>query len=232
MKRIFIVMLTIAMATTVTGGETELDRLRIRYQQALEQAAAPIHRSYRQQLIELQGRLTRQGKLDEAIVVRDELAAFDEKQGAKPTASNTTRLVGPVKNIAKNAKATVSSYYGSQGADNLTDGIIKSSTNNQGQWVASRNDRIGAWAKLEWQKPVTVDRIVVFDRHTIADHITDATVELSDGTKLKTGPLPNDASSGKELKLRKPTKVTWVKVTVDSGQFVYTGLAELEVYGR
>ena len=148
-----------------------------------------------------------------------------------PAASKPrTNVVGTsqtvLRNIAKDAKPSASSVFSRDGnTSSLVDGSTKSS------WVAVRGDKIGSWAKLEWENPVVVKRVVVFDRPNMKDNVQAATVEFSDGTKNQIDALPNDAQSGAEITFNRPKTITWLKVTITAGRFVYAGLSEIEVYG-
>lgn len=100
------------------------------------------------------------------------------------------------------------------------------------EWVAEHSNESEAWARLDWAKPTTIRKIRVFDRINLNDQVLRGTIEMSDGTKIPVGPLPNDGYSPFEISF--PAKsVDWVRFTVDetSPSTFEIGLAELEVYG-
>ena len=75
------------------------------------------------------------------------------------------------------------------------------------------------------------DRIWLFDRPNNLDQITSGLLVFSDGTTLKTGPLPDDAKRG--LEVRFPAKtVNWVAFLVTGAKAgsPNIGLAELAVF--
>ena len=97
------------------------------------------------------------------------------------------------------------------------------------EWVTD-SEHAGAWIQLDWASPVTIGRIVLFDRPNADDHIQQATLTFSDSSTLAVGPLDNwGRSSIYEFSAR---TIDMVRLTVDatSSATRNTGLSEFEVY--
>ena len=98
------------------------------------------------------------------------------------------------------------------------------------EWV-TRGETVGAWLKLTWSSPVTVDRIVLHDRPVDTNQITGAVLQFSDGSSVPVGALPNDGTGlSLEFTARTITSVT-LTVTSVSATTINVGLSEIEVYG-
>jgi len=236
MRQVLITLMILVLTLPLGADEgkeklepLELVLLRDRYQKALDQATAPIHRSYRKQLESMKLDMTRRGKLEDALAIKTELEAFDEAQGKKKEAkvATYTRRPRKVENIAKEATVTTSSTYGrgliGQQAIDGVKGV------REAAW-ASDHEGPGAWIKLSWKTKKTISRVVLYDRVIDGAPIFDGKLVFSDGSEIKTGPLPN-AGTAKEIKIHRPKKTTWVKFVVVTAKGRNVGLSEFEVYG-
>jgi alpha-glucosidase (family GH31 glycosyl hydrolase) len=138
-------------------------------------------------------------------------------------------LLGP-SNVAATATVTASGSEGGYTAEGSVDGIVGGYPGDKSQeWSAGAT--IGAWLRLDWNTPQTVDRIVLYDRPNTVDQVTAGKMTFSDGTVLPVGTLPDDAATG--LTLTFPTKtITWVKFTVTGVKpgTQNAGLAEIGVF--
>ena len=136
-------------------------------------------------------------------------------------------------NLAPQARATASSSMASQPPSAAIDGIVDGIPGDQSREWASRQEKAGAWLKLEWPQPVEVGRILLFDRPNYADHVRAGHVLLSDGTILPVGELPADGQTPLELSLR-PRKIRWLTfvVTAVSDLTGWVGLSEIAVFRR
>jgi alpha-glucosidase (family GH31 glycosyl hydrolase) len=131
-------------------------------------------------------------------------------------------------NIAPTAHVTVSSGEPVKG---LIDGRVGGYPGDRTAEWATRGEHAGAWAKLAWATPQTVDRVVLFDRPNPDDHVTGGTIEFSDGSHVAFGPLDNDAGRGTDVRF--PARaVTSLKITVTgvSAETVNIGLSEVAVF--
>jgi len=136
-------------------------------------------------------------------------------------------------NLAPQARATASSSMDAQPPSAAIDGIVDGIPGDQSHEWASRQEKAGAWLKLEWPKPVEVGRILLFDRPNYADHVVAGKILLSDGTILPVGELPGDGQTPFELRIR-PRKISWLTfvVTAVSDLTGWVGLSEIAVFRR
>ncbi|MBV9851531.1 MAG: DUF5110 domain-containing protein [Armatimonadetes bacterium] len=115
-------------------------------------------------------------------------------------------------NVALKAKATASGSEGGYAPQGAVDGIVGGYPGDKSnEWSAGQNE--GAWLRLDWDAPQTVDRIVLYDRPNLDDQVTSGTLTFSDGTTLSVGALPDDAARGLTLAFP-PKTITWLKFTV------------------
>ena len=135
-------------------------------------------------------------------------------------------------NIASKALVTVSDSLNSEvGAKNLIDGKIMYA--NQGEWVCKGSVTSWGvmhmpWVKLEWKEEVDVDRIVLYDRIDMNEHLSGGTLVFSDGSQVSVTAIPNDGSP-KEVRFP-AKKVKWVRFDATDGNGKNIGLSEIEVF--
>ena len=86
----------------------------------------------------------------------------------------------------------------------------------------------GAWIQLKWSSPVSVSKVILYDRPNLTDNVKSGTLLFSDGTSLSVGQLPNDAKTGYTVTFATKT-ISWVKFTVGSAVGQNIGLAEFQV---
>jgi hypothetical protein len=96
------------------------------------------------------------------------------------------------------------------------------------EW-ATRGEGPGAWIKVTFPQEKVIARVVLYDRPNRSEHVLEATIELSDGSKIPTGPLPDDGT-GKPIAMKPATKASWFRVTIDRSTGPNIGLSEIEVY--
>ncbi len=136
-------------------------------------------------------------------------------------------------NLAGKATATASSQNSTtqQTAAKAIDGFaVGYPTDATKEW-ATVGGGAGSWLKLVWPAPVTVNKVVLYDRPNNSDRVTGATLEFSDGSTVATGSLVNAGTA---------TTVTFAARTITSLNLNITsvastnqnvGLAEIEVWG-
>lgn len=134
-------------------------------------------------------------------------------------------------NIAPLARITVSAEaHGADGAkvcDGIT-GIDKQGEWNSGSKLTSWGAPDYPWILLEWDKPHSIERIVLYDRPTTDSHTAGGTLHFSDGSKLLVTQIPNQ---GWAKALDFPVKtVSWVRFEVTDGHGKNLGLSEIEVF--
>ena len=119
----------------------------------------------------------------------------------------------------------------SQLASKAVDGVVAGYPGDYTREWATVGGEAGSWLTLSWSTPMTIDRIVLYDRPNANDQVTAGTLHFSDGTTLATGSLAN---GGTAVTLTfSPRTVTSVQFVVDavSPTTLNIGLAETEVYG-
>ncbi|MGW0229847.1 glycoside hydrolase domain-containing protein [Actinopolymorpha singaporensis] len=120
--------------------------------------------------------------------------------------------------------ATASSEY-SDGyrADKVRDGVIGSK--DGGDW-ASRGER-EPWVRLDWDKPIRADRIVLYDRPG-DDDANAGTLTFSDGSTIPVSGLP--VGGGPKTVTFEQKTFTWVRFQIRGGTGLNPGMSEIEVY--
>lgn len=140
-------------------------------------------------------------------------------------------MAGPG-NIAPNATVTVStSKDGPFGSSNVTDGRI--GIDGIGEWACEGVTTDWGyirfpWVQLDWKTPQVINRIVLYDRASLKEHIAGGRLEFSDGTRIWVNQLPNDGT-GKSISFPDKT-ISWVKFVVTDGNGSDLGFSEIEVY--
>lgn len=135
-------------------------------------------------------------------------------------------------NIASKALVTVSDSLDSEtGAKNLVDGKIM--YDGQGEWVCKGDVTPWGvmhmpWTRLEWNKYVCIDRIVLYDRIDMHEHLAGGTLIFSDGTEIGVTAIPNDGSPKEVCFPAK--KVKWIRFEATDGNGKNIGLSEIEVF--
>lgn len=135
-------------------------------------------------------------------------------------------------NIATSAKVSASTTLSSNfNAANVIDGII--GVNGKGEWACKGVSTDWGyvrfpWIKLDWQEPQTINKILLFDRPNMNDHIAGGKLLFSDGSQVWVNEIPNDGTA-KLVKFDAKT-VTWIKFVTTDGKGKDLGFSEIEVY--
>lgn len=134
-------------------------------------------------------------------------------------------------NIAPLAKATASSCALGHFASEINDGIAR--IENKGEWVSDARETFWGeidfpWIRLDWEKTVTVDRVLLFDRVAANSHTASVALHFSDGTIVDVGEIP-DNGVPREVRLNGIT-TSYIKIEITDGTGSYPGLSEVEVY--
>jgi hypothetical protein len=135
------------------------------------------------------------------------------------------------RNIARKARATASSTEQDYRPRGAIDGIRSGyPANKRAEW-ASNHEKEGAWVRLEWDAPQTIDTIAVFDRPNMIDQVTAGQISFSDGSTIGVGSLPDDASEPVEMHFA-PRTVKWLefKVAAVKPGTENAGICEIAVY--
>ena len=140
-------------------------------------------------------------------------------------------FAGP-ENIAAAARVESSSRKSAAfQASHTTDGII--GVDGTGEWACEGVTTDWGyirfpWVTLSWDKEVSVERIVMFDRPSLAEHVAGGKLLFSDGSVIRVNQIPNNGW-GKEIRFPKKN-IRWVKFEVTDGTGKDLGLSEFEIY--
>lgn len=135
-------------------------------------------------------------------------------------------------NIAPLARISSSSALNSNfSAEGVKDGLI--GIENKGEWACEGVTTDWGyvrfpWIRLDWDKNHTIDKIVLYDRPSLAEHIASGRLEFSDGTVVWVNQIPNNGTA--KLVQFSPRNVSWVKFVVTDGDGKDLGFSEIEVF--
>ena len=138
---------------------------------------------------------------------------------------------GPA-NIATQAKVTASTTLNENfKPSNVTDGII--GIEGKGEWacegIATDWGYVRfPWIQLTWQQPKTINKILLFDRPDLNEHIAGGKLIFSDGSQLWVNEIPNDGTA-KLIKFDSK-KISWIRFETTDGDGKDLGFSEIEVY--
>ncbi len=146
------------------------------------------------------------------------------------TAFYITAFAG-TNNIAPAAKITASTEAGANYAKHIADGII--SVDGKGEWVCEADTAYWGyirlpWVQLEWDSAQWVNKVVLFDRATLAHNVKGVKMIFSDGSCEWINQLPSDGT-GMVVSF-KERKTKWIKFEVFDGTGGQLGFSEIEVY--
>ena len=135
-------------------------------------------------------------------------------------------------NIAPKAKVSASTSLNQNfAANNVIDGII--GIHEQGEWACEGATTDWGylrfpWIQLDWQQPQTINKVVLYDRPSMKEHIAGGKLLFSDGSVIWVNQLSNDGS-GKAIRFE-PKTVNWVRFITTDGTGSDLGLSEFEVF--
>lgn len=135
-------------------------------------------------------------------------------------------------NIASRAKVTVSTRLNQHFSEvKAVDGII--GIDGLGEWACEGVTTSWGylrfpWIQLDWDEPQIVNRVVLYDRARMDEHIAGGQLHFSDGSMIWVNQIPND---GTAKAVTFPSKtVRWVKFVVTDGKGKDLGFSEIEVF--
>jgi LmbE family N-acetylglucosaminyl deacetylase len=157
------------------------------------------------------------------------------RDGSTASASDMAHVFAGTQqqNIALIADVTASSQNANTGqlARKAVDGVVDGYPGDYTREWATRGQAAGAWIRLDWSTPYTVDRVVLYDRPNSNDQVLAGTLGFSDGSAVAVGPLTNEGA-GVTVTFA-PRAVTGVEFSITSVSAATSnvGLAEIQVYG-
>jgi predicted alpha-1,2-mannosidase len=135
-------------------------------------------------------------------------------------------------NIAQNSRASASSVMNeSYSAGNVTDQIIRIA--GKGEWASKSSMTFWGeidypWIQLDWDNPVCVNKVILYDRPDMKTHIAGGILHFSDGSRISVWQIANN---GSPKVVEFPAKNTqWIRFEVTDGDGENLGLSEIEVF--
>lgn len=135
-------------------------------------------------------------------------------------------------NIAPKARASASSSVDAgRDASKAIDGVIR--VLDKGEWVSKSTETFWGqidypWIQLDWERPVNINKIILYDRPVMESHIAGGVLRFSDGSKINVWGMDNDGTP-KEIEFES-RKVEWVRFEVTDADGTQVGLSEIEVF--
>ena len=135
-------------------------------------------------------------------------------------------------NIAPQARASASSSIDAgHDAAKATDGVIR--VQGKGEWVSASTETFWGqidypWIQLDWERPVNINKVILYDRPSMEAHIAGGVLHFSDGSKLNVWGMANDGTP-KEIEFES-RKVEWIRFEVTDAAGTQVGLSEIEVF--
>lgn len=135
-------------------------------------------------------------------------------------------------NIASRCRVSVSSELDEQHcAANATDRVLR--VPDQGEWASKSTMTFWGqidypWIQLDWDNPVSINKVILYDRPALDTHVAGGILHFSDGTSVNVWQIANDGSPKVvEFPAR---KVRWMRFEVTDGDGEQLGLSEIEVF--
>ncbi len=102
-----------------------------------------------------------------------------------------------------------------------------------GEWVGGSPNAWYGWIsypklELKWKTPQQINKVVLYDRPTIEEHMAAGVLKFSDNSEVHVFAIPNDGSA--KTVVFEPRAVTSMTLEVVDGIGTNIGLSELEVY--
>ncbi|MBP3519227.1 MAG: glycoside hydrolase family 92 protein [Parabacteroides sp.] len=135
-------------------------------------------------------------------------------------------------NIAGQARVSASSSVDADhDASKAVDRLIR--IPDKGEWASNSTETFWGqinypWIRLDWERPVSIDRIVLYDRPDMKSHTAGGVLHFSDGSKINVWSIANDGTP-KEVEFEART-VSWVRFEVTDAAGTHVGLSEIEVF--
>lgn len=143
-----------------------------------------------------------------------------------------TVTIAGTDNIAPKANVTASTILNPHySANHVKDGII--GVDGVGEWACEGDTTDWGyvrfpWIQLDWDQPFLVNRIVLYDRPSLKDHIASVKIVFSDGSSLYVNQIPNDGTA--KLVSFEARWITSFKIITVDGKGRDIGFSEIEVF--
>ena len=103
-----------------------------------------------------------------------------------------------------------------------------------GEWIGGSPNLWFGWIhypknfELKWKTPRQINKVVIYDRPTLKEHMGACTLTFTDGSKVDVYAVPNDGSA--KTVVFEPRTITGMRLDVVDGVGEHIGLSEIEVY--
>lgn len=149
------------------------------------------------------------------------------------TSTVTTQAHGQVAEVSVRNVAPLATVSG-PGAEPraAVDGVKKQE--GTGEWIGGSQNLWFGWIhypkafELKWDTPQRINKVVLYDRPTLAEHMAACVLTFSDGSKVDVYAVPNGGSA--KTVVFEARTVTSLKLDVVDGVGEHIGLSEIEVY--
>ena len=144
-------------------------------------------------------------------------------------------LPGPKLNAESHAGKNLAPLATAKGSGKASmaaiDGVKQQ--DGEGEWIGDSRNAWYGWIdypklELHWDSPQKVNKVVLYDRPTDAEHMAACVLKFSDNSEVHVTAVPNDGSP--KTVVFEPRTVTGMTMTVTDGIGWHIGLSELEVY--
>lgn len=134
-------------------------------------------------------------------------------------------------NVAPRAKVTASSFINGHEPSGVNDGLAR--TGGKGDWLSNVKETFWGeidfpWVRLDWDRPVEIDKVVIYDQITSDAHAAGLTLRFSDGSQREVGSIP---ATGAPIEIELggiSSDYLMVEITDGTGDNI--GLSEIEVF--
>jgi len=142
------------------------------------------------------------------------------------------RLFATTDNIAVSAVVSASTTLNEKfAASNIKDGII--GINGKGEWACEGVTADWGyvrfpWIELSWEQDQMVNKIILYDRASLNEHIASGKLLFSDSSIIWVDEIPNDGTA-KVVKFE-TKNIKWVRFITTDGDGKDLGFSEIEVF--
>ena len=154
------------------------------------------------------------------------LSKWGSVSGTLPEA-NVARVTIPAVTVT----ASTQDIAAGQGVDNIIDGsTLGYPVDDSAEW-STIGGHAGSWAQITWASPVTINRVVLYDRPNTDDQITGGNLTFSDGSTVTVPSLNNGGAATTVTFTSRTVTSVRLNITSVSGSTQNVGLAEMEAWG-
>ncbi len=159
-------------------------------------------------------------------------ASAASSSSAPSTSASSSGSSSALSNLAMvGATVTQSSEVAGQEGKKAVDGVAKGYPGYDSNEWSTDGGGAGSWITLTWNTPVTLSKVVLYDRPNSNDRITAGTLVFSDGSSVAVGQLNNDGSATTVSFTARTVTSVQLQITKVASKTENVGLAEFEAWG-